>query len=54
MPANDNDALREQLLALMAAAPILDYSVDSAATARLGKLLAKQADDRAALWHLQK
>ncbi len=48
MPS-ENDALREQWLALMAAAPIADYSVDSVVTSRVGKLLAQQADDRAQL-----
>jgi hypothetical protein len=54
MPKTENDALREQFLALMAVPPIPDYSVDAAVTSRVGKLLAQQADDRANLWRLRK
>ena len=43
----ENDDLREQCLALMAAAPLPDYSVDSVVASRVGKLLTQQADDRA-------
>ena len=48
MPTVENAVLREQFLVLMVAAVMHDYSEDSVVVARLGKLLAQQADDRAA------
>jgi hypothetical protein len=53
MPKTDKDALREHFLALMAAAPIRDYSADAVVIGRLGKLLTQQADDRAERWRDQ-
>jgi hypothetical protein len=44
---NDDDALREQLLALMAAEPMRDYSADLGLCVRIGKFLADQSDKRA-------
>jgi hypothetical protein len=43
----DDDALREQWLVLMAAAPMCDYLADPGVYARVGKLLAEQAEEQA-------
>jgi hypothetical protein len=40
----ENQALREQLLALMKAAPIPDYGSDIVVTSRVGRLFAEQAE----------
>jgi hypothetical protein len=45
--ANEIDALREQFLALMATAPMQDYSADFSVYIRVGKLLVQQAEDGA-------
>jgi hypothetical protein len=45
MPIEDH-ALREQLLALMEAAPIPDYGSDSVVMCLVGKLFAEQAEAR--------
>jgi hypothetical protein len=45
MLRNENEAFREQLLALMAA-PIPDYSADLDVASRVGKLLSDRANDR--------
>jgi len=49
MPAAENKALREQLDALMQAAPIPEYGSDSVVTSRVGRLFAEQAEARESL-----
>jgi hypothetical protein len=46
MPTIENAALRAKFRALMALAPMADYSLDSVVTCRVGKLFADQADER--------
>ena len=44
MPS-ENNALREQFLAAMTAAPMREYALDLAVQDRVGKFFLKQADD---------
>jgi hypothetical protein len=49
MPANNNAELRDQFRVLMALPPMADYVTDAVVTARLGKMFADQANERARL-----